>query len=781
MFRNYIIVAIRNLIRQKLYSLINILGLAIGIALFVMIALFIADEFNYDRFNLNYDRIYRLEHGEWCILGPAYGPLVQEGVPQILATTRVDVAYGDTRVVRIGEKLTKLEKTILVDTSFFDIFTFEFISGDPATALQNPYSILLSEEVAGFLYGDENPVGQTLRYDNRFNLQVTGVYRIPGNFHLTARAIAPFELLADIHGKDYMKVLGSWNYNTYVLLPEIHDKNEVESEIRQFFYRRFEDQPRFLELVDRFHLRPFGEIYFAHHLKYEMGVKHGNISNLRIFMIVAVFILLLACINFINLSTARGALRAKEVGLRKVIGSHRRQLILQFLAESVVTVMIALFLALLLSELLLPEFNKLSGSNLAVELGGSNLLIAILLSVLLGIAAGFYPAFYLTAYNPITVLRGEKNRGKSAIFFRRILIVLQFAISIVLVIGTLTVQKQLMFMKNKDLGFRKDHVIWFRLSRSFENREDAFRQTLLQYPYVKAAGLSYRIPGEIGWQETIQVNGENRQFTFWPVTAEYLDMMGIEFAEGRNFDPHSQTDRDSTVILNEEAVRFFGFENPLQEKLKSPYINGNVIGVVKDFHFNSVQHQIGPLVMCWRPGALNVMNVRFADNEASLAIAMLEKEWQHISPDYPFEYAFLDDSIEMLYGKEEQFGKSFMYFSILAIFIACLGLFGLASFTTVQRTREIGVRKVFGAEEHTVVMLLVKDFMRWVLIANLIAWPVAWLAAERWLETFSFRIVQSPWIYVAAGLLALSVAVATVSAQALRAARANPVDALKYE
>lgn len=781
MLRNYILIAFRNLVRQKLYSVINIIGLAVGIALFTLITLFIIDQLSYDKFNENFNRIYRLEYGEWSILGPAYGPLVEEGIPSIIAASRVDMMYGRSKVIRVDDKLTKLEGLILADTGFIDIFSLEFLSGDPSTALTNPNSILLSEETARKLYGDQNPMGRSLRYDNRFNLIVKGVYRIPGKFHITANAIAPFMLLTELYGQEYLADYGSWNYNTYTLLPEEHNQSKVEEEVRQFFYNHFADDSQRQHLAEGFFLRPLKEIYFANHLKYEMDVKHGNLQNLKLFFLVAMFILLLACINFINLTTARGAMRAKEVGLRKVIGSHRTQLIFQFLSETILVALMSLVIALLLIEMLLPEFIRMTGSQLSFNYGIENLAIMIVAVILVGAIAGIYPAFYLTSFDPIMVLRGEKTKGKAAVFFRRFLIVLQFGISIVLITGTITIHRQLAFMKEKNPGFDKENIIWFQLSRSFNNKEETFRQMLLQYPFIKDAAISHQIPGHVKWQESIRVNGEIKQFTFWPVTPEYIDMMGFEFTEGRNFRAGSQADHEHSYILNEEAVRFFGWENPLEENFDSQYLEGRVIGVVKDFHFNTLQQPIGPLVLVWRPRALNMMNVRFAETEMDKVLGILQTEWEKISPDFPFEYAFLDESFDQHYKKEEQFGRTFIYFSLLTIFIAGLGLFGLSSYTTVQRTREIGIRKVFGAGENAIIVLLIKDFIRWVALANLIAWPFAWYAIEHWLEMFPYRINQSVWIYLSAAILAITIAIATVGMQALKAARANPVDSLKYE
>lgn len=784
MFRNYILIAFRNLVRQKLYSIINILGLAVGISLFCLIMLYVADQYSYDRFNENYDRIYRLELGEWALTSPSAGDHVYRNVPGIIAFSRVDVMHGRKNPVRADDKLLRLENLIFADTMFFDIFTFEFIHGDPNTAMGSLHNIILSESTARFLFGTDDVVGKTMRYDDRITMVVSGVIRDPNNFHLPFNAVASILLLPEYYRqKDYLQSLGEWNFNTYFLLPHEHDAQAVKNEITNFFRELYKDHGRISSMELDFSLRPLGEIYFAHTIKHEAGVKHANRQHVNVFALVAVFILLLACINFVNLATARASSRAREVGLRKVLGGQRSQLITQFLSESVLTVFIAFAVAMLFMELLLPWFNNLAQTSISLSTVIHPVTIPVILAgiILIGIAAGFYPALYLTSFQPATVIKGEVTRGTKGAMARKILTLFQFTISIALIAGTLIVYEQLGFMKNKSLGFDKEHVVWFTLDRHTYNKKDILRERLLTYPDVLAISAVNQPPGRITWQESEVIDGAGRQYTYMLTDPEYIDMMGIEVLAGRNFNRDYATDEQQTYIANEEALRFFGWHEPHEEIIGREFRNGRIIGIVRDHHFNSLQQPIAPLVYAWHESWTRTMMVKISGSNISETLGNIQQEYSSLAGEQAFEYTFLDESFDRLYHKEEQFGKVFSSFSLLAVFIACLGLFGMASYATLQRKREIGIRKVFGANEHKIMGLLVKNFVNWVLLANLIAWPLAWYATERWLATFPYRIDQSIWIYLLAAIIALIIAAATVSIQALKAARENPVDSLKYE
>lgn len=784
MFRNFILIAFRNLVRQKLYSIINILGLAVGISLFCLIMLYVADQYSYDRFNENYDRIYRLEMSDWAIMSPSAGDHVYRNIPGILAFSRVDVMHGRKNQVRVDEKNFRLENLIFTDTMFFDIFTFDFIHGDPSTAMGSLHNIILSESTAKFIFGTDDAVGKTMRYDDRISLMVSGVVRDPDNFHLPFNAVASILLLPEYYRqKDYLQSMGDWNFNTYFLLPNEHDVRAMEKEITGFFRNLYKEHGRISSAELDFSLRPLGEIYFAHTIKHEAGVKHANRQHVNVFALVAVFILLLACINFINLATARASSRAREVGLRKVLGGQRKQLMAQFLSESVLTVFISFVLSLLITELLLPWFNNLAQTSITLHtiINPYSILMIIAGIFLLGITSGFYPAFYLTSFQPASVIKGEVTRGTKGAMARKLLTLFQFTISIALIAGTLIVYQQLSYMKNKNLGFDKEHIVWFSLNRHTYNKKDVLRERLLSHPDILKITAVNQPPGLVTWQESEMIDGSTRQYTFMHVDPEYIDLMGIELLAGRNFSRNYATDEQQTYILNEEALRFFGWHESHEEIIGREFRNGRIIGIVRDHHFNSLQQPIAPLVFSWHESWTWTVLVKISGSNVSKTLGNIQQEYSSLNEEQPFEYTFLDESFDQLYRSEEQFGKVFSSFSLLAIFIACLGLFGMASYATLQRKREIGIRKVFGAAEHKVMGLLVKNFVNWVLLANLIAWPLAWYATERWLLSFPYRIDQSIWVYLLAAVIALIIAIATVSAQAFKAARANPVDSLKYE
>ena len=784
MFRNYILIAFRNLVRQKLYSIINILGLAVGIALFCLIMLYVADQYSYDRFNENYKRIYRLEMGDWALMSPSAGERVYRNIPGVLAFARVEAMIGRSNHVRVDDKLLRLENLVFADSMFFDIFTFEFIHGDPANALGSLHDVILSESAARSLFGTDDAVGKTLRYDDRIPLVVSGVIRDPNNFHLPFHAVAPILLLPEYYRqKDYLQLLSDWNFNTYFLLPHEHDIPAMEMEITNLFRSLYLDHGRISSMELDFSLRPLGEIYFAHTTKHEAGVKHANRQHVNLFALVAVFILLLACINFVNLATARASSRAREVGLRKVLGGQRRQLLAQFLSESVLTVFIAFVAGLLIIELLMPWFNNLAQTNISLhdQINPASILMVVAGISLLGIAAGLYPAMYLTSFQPAMVIKGEVTKGTKGALARKMLTLFQFTISIALIAGTLIVYEQLGYMKNKNLGFDKKHIVWFSLNRQTYTKKDILRERLLSYPDIIAISAVNQPPGRITWQESEVIDGIAKQYTYMLADPEYLEMMGIELVAGRNFSRNYATDEKQTYILNEEALRFFGWHGPYDEIIGREFREGRIIGIVRDHHFNSLQQPIAPLVYAWHESWTWAMMVKISGSDIAKSLGNIQQEFSSYAGEQPFEYTFLDESFDRMYHKEEQFGKVFSSFSLLAVFIACLGLFGMASYSTLQRKREIGIRKVFGATEHNVMGLLIRTFVNWVLLANLVAWPLAWYAAEGWLSSFPYRIDQSIGVYLVAAFIALIIAVVTVSVQALRAARANPVDSLKYE
>ena len=780
MLQNYIKTALRNIIRNKGFSFINIFGLAIGIALFVLIMLYVQYEYSYDHFNENKDRIYRLETGEWGILGPAYGNDIRLNFPEVENTVRID-ARERNPVVKIGDTRTRLEYLILADPSLFDVFTYPLVHGDPGTVLNDPFSIVLTETTAQRLFGTSNPVGETLHLFNRWDMTVTGIMKDIEKSHMRIHAVAPFELLIRLSGNpDFLESRGDWNFQTFVLTQPGQDIPALETKITEFYAGILAE----FNVQREFHLRPLTDIYFADDVVYEIGSLHGNKNFVHIFIAIAFFILVIAGINFINLTTAKGAIRAKEIGIRKTIGGHRRQLIIQFLSESIVISLFAFIAAVAIIELILPRFNTLLATNITVDYFGDPLLMFGFITgvFVVGILAGLYPAFYLTAYDPASVIKGEVTKGKNAARLRKVLIVFQFSISIILIIGTIVIYNQLGYMKTKDMGFEQERIVHVRLNSDLTGQWDAFEYELISHPGVTGITRGNALPGYVGWQESWRIDEELKQFTFLPVDPEYMEILGLELVKGRNFSWDRLSDRENTYILNETAVSYFGFDDPVgKEFYIEPYGTTRIIGIVKDFHFRSLHTPIGPLVLTWRESALSQAVIHISDGDLGGTLAHIHNTWNRFSPEHPFEYHFLDDSIMRLYESEERFGNIFLSFSVLALLIACLGLFGLASYMTQQKTKEIGVRRVLGSSVSQIVLLLTKEFTRWVIVANIIAWPVAYYGMNRWLENFAYRIDIHVSIFIVSALIALLIAVATVGYQTVKAAMANPIESLRYE
>ena len=780
MLTNYIKTALRNILRNKGFSFINIFGLAIGVALFTLIMLFVQHEYSYDQFHENKDQIYRLETGQWGVLGPAFGTDLKTNFPEVDNTVRID-ARERNPIVKIGDNRFHLEHMILADPSLFEVFTFPLIQGDPATLLNDPLSIVLTESTAGRLFGESNPIGETVNLFNRWDLTVTGIMQDVERSHIRINAVAPFEFLVRLTGTpEILQSRGDWNFQTFALIKPGHDIQALEQKISDFYAAIFAQNT----MQREFHLRPLTGIYFAADVVHEIGSLHGNKNFVHLFIAIAIFILIIAGINFINLTTAKGAVRAKEIGIRKTIGGHRRQLITQFLSESIIISFFAFAIAVVIIELMLPRFNYLLATDVTINYFGNPLLLFGLVCgvFIVGILAGLYPAFYLTSYDPASVMKGEVTKGKNAIRLRKALIVFQFSISIILIISTLVIHNQLEYMKTKDMGFEREHIVHIRLNRDIWSQWPVFENALISHPHINTVSRGNAIPGYIGWQESWKVDEEFRQFTFLPVDPDYIDILGLEMIRGRNFSWDREADKKDTYILNESAVTYLGFDDPVgKEFYLEPYGTTRIIGIVKDFHFQSLHSPIGPLVLTWRESALSQAMIRISGRDISGVLGFIRETWNDFSPEYPFEYHFLDDSLNRLYQFEERFGNIFLSFAILALCIACLGLFGLASYMTQQKTKEIGVRKVLGSSVSQIVLLLTKEFTRWVLIANIIAWPVAYFGMNRWLVNFAYRVDVQVSIFLASAIIALLIAVITVGYQTVKAAMANPVESLRYE
>lgn len=801
MFKNYLKIAVRSLSRYKVYSFINLAGLAIGMTCCFLILLYVRKELSYDRFHEKADRIYRLawldEHPQTRTPHPMAQAMAQD-FPEVENAVSLSPLWGAgltrrTFSMRHGDRRFDEQNVLSVDTTFFKIFSFPFLKGDPATALQQPFAIVITERTAQKYFGNEEALGKVLRLDNEVDLKVTGVVQnVPAASHFHFDFLVSYVLLKTREAGSYYTWADFGHYN-YLLLAPGADPEALAAKIPMWLEKYLDlPQEALAELRagrDRFELQPLTDIHLRSHLAWELE-PNSDIATVYLFTAIAVFILLIAGINFMNLATARSATRAKEVGVRKVLGAGRAQLVGQFLGEALLLSVAALALAIALVELLLPVFNALSGADLAMNYSGQPLFFFGMLAVALGtgIFAGSYPAFFLSAYQPARVLKGETAAGVRSARLRRLLVIVQFALSIALIAGTAIVSSQLNFLRTQKLGFDKEQILVLRLKHQpMREQYENVKTELLRKPEVLRASAVSNVPGGRFNGNPIQWRPEQgeRGVMQARVDHDFFATLDIPMAAGRAFQREMATDADSAFILNEAAARLFDWDAAVGQRLTwfddDNTRSGRVIGVARDFHFQSLHTRIQPLLLCLGQRAFNYMLVKIAPSDVPGTLAHCQAVWKKFDPEFDFEYSFLDDDFEQLYRAEERIQALFGYFTLLAIFIACLGLFGLASFTIQQRTKEIGVRKVLGASVASVVGMLMKDFTRLVLLANLFAWPIAYLSMNLWLRDFAYRAPLSPWTFVLAGTLALLVALLTVSFQALKAALSNPAEALRYE
>ena len=785
---NYFKTTVRKLKRHKGYSAINIAGLAIGMAICLLILLWVRDELSYDRFHANSRHIFRItseNHTGGRIDASAgspapIGPTLKEIFPEIRRYTRVQsgwtgwfLHYGDINFME--------ERLAAVDPSFFEVFPFPFIKGDPKTALLERHSIVLTKTLAAKCFGDEEPLGKTMQISDS-DMTVTGVIEDPPhNSHLQFDYAFPAVNMTDWRSSR----LDSWKYDqfaTYILVHENTRISELGKKILDIVknYDSEANLKLFLQPLKDIHLHSAGMNSWM-----VVYPNPGNIDYVRIFSVIAACILLLACINFMNLSTARAGTRVREVGMRKVSGADRSDLIQQFFGESLVLAFLSLILAVLLAEFLLPAFNLLSGKSLSLDLTAGPEIILGLLAVALvtGIVSGSYPALFLSSFQPVKVLRPsvryDTGRGGA---LRKVLVVSQFTFTVVLIIGTVVIHSQLRFIQNKDLGYDKDNIMTFASYGQYDENYPASRGELLQNPNI--LNVCRAFPPGPGHDGNTEVTWEGKDpavevmFFNEAVDYDYLDTFGMSMAEGRFFSPKFPTDTEN-YIINETAVKAMGLDNPLGKKLTYREASGTIIGVIKDYHGGSLHRKIEPKVITYSPGGFFVcVKYRGAENKV---IGFLKEKWDKFVPGCPFQYRFLDESIAAQYETEHHIGRIFQYFSGLAVLIACLGLFGLASFSAERRTKEIGIRKILGASASGIIFSFSKEFAKWVLLANLIAWPAAYWIMFAWLQRFAYRIDLDIKIFMLSAAASLAIAVITVSYQSLRTALANPVDSLRYE
>jgi predicted permease len=786
MIKNYLKVALRSIRRHKGFSFINIAGLAIGLACCLLITIWVLDELSYDKFHENAANLYRVEEDQHYSERIFYVYVTPYPLGPALKTEIADIIDA-TRVVWPGGVLFKYEDNTFfedngraVDPSFLKMFTFPLVKGDKNTALDSPFSAVISEDLAEKYFGEDDPLGKVITLNNQYKFTVTGVLKnIPHNTYLQFDFLVPYEILKRT-GQTREEDFGSNSIYTFVQLADGTPAEQVNQQISGFIKTKLPESRTELRLM------PFSKLHLHEFFGYEKGA--GAIQYVYIFSIIAFIVLLIACINFMNLSTARSANRAKEVGLRKVVGAIKGHLIRQFYGESVVYAFIALIFAAGIVTLLLPAFSNLSGKELSWGVAGIETILVGLLGITLftGFVAGSYPAMFLSSFQPARVLKGSLFSGSGGSLFRRILVVVQFALSILLIIGTAVVYQQQGYIKSMRLGWDREHLVYIPLRADTRKSYNVLKQELVRNPQVLNVTGTSQLPTHIGSNSAgAEWEGKDPEFSiligFNSVDFDFTETLKIEMAEGRSFDKEHTSDLSRSWIVNEEVAKLMSKDSVIGEGFNFQGIDGTIVGVMKNFHYQTLKNKIEPIAFAVNQDYLNYMIIRIPPENIPSSLGIIEKTWKRVIPTYPFEYRFMDERFDMMYRTEQRIGTLLKYFAILAVFVACLGLFGLASFMAEKRTKEIGIRKVLGASVAQIARLMCREFFLLVIVANVIAWPTAYLVMRKWLQSYAYRTDLGFFVFIGAMLLALFVAILSVSYQAIRAARANPADSLRYE
>jgi putative ABC transport system permease protein len=803
MVRHFFQTAWRNLLKRKFYSLINITGLAIGMASCILITIYIHHELSYDQYHTNRNRIYRVLQtfrtvqpgeslpppapGDFWVWGCApVGPALQADFPQIEKVVRFMSPVSI--LLQRGDKRFQQENLLFMDSTAFDLFSWKMVQGDPHTALTAPNSIVLTRTVARKLFGGENPVGKTLLADNQLNLVVSGVMEdVPSNSQFSFNGLISMSTARN-QRSDIFNMWGYVDFYTYLLLKEKTSIEPLEKQAASFL-KRHNSQDKgyaiaFEKMTDA----------YLHSAAIRQPGPTGSMLNVYLFSCIGIFIMLIACINFMNLSTARSLERAKEVGVRKVLGVRHSSLMWQFLFESVLLSLAALAIAILLANACVPLVGKLSGKEFSDTHFLTPLRIAYMLvfAVSVGVLAGIYPAWFLSAFRPVSVLKGKFNPGSEGISLRKSMVVFQFSLSIALIAATAIVYTQMRFVDRHDLGFQKDQMVIlnFEGDGKVEEQIEFVKKAIASQPGVVSVSASRAVPGEFLPNATTQMQGPGRQMVtqipfIYEIDFDFIPTYRIPLVAGRAYERSYRTDSAQSMVINEAAARLFGYANPADavgKKFDQWGRTGTVIGVVKDFNFRSLHQAVEPLTLRYGyPDVLNRISVSIKGENIAATIDHLKKTWERVAPQRPFLFHFLDESFGAQYEADRHFGQLFSLFSLLAIGIACLGLFGLSTFMAQQRVKEIGIRKVLGSSVMGIVLLLSKDFIKLILIAVTVAIPICWWTMNKWLEGFAYRITIGPVIFVEAGMIALAIALGTISWQSFKAAMANPVRSLRNE
>ena len=806
MIRNYIKIALRNMHRHKGYSFINISGLAVAMACFILIFLYVQYELSYDQYHENYNQIYRIvceDRGrmymnsfEWAQTHPAVVYHAKQEIPEIWAAVRF--LFRNEVPLAVESNRYLVDNLYFAEPGLFDVFSFHLLKGDPKTALEDRRAILLSESMAEKFFGGREPLDQTIRMDGAHDLKVTGIFKdIPGNSHFTMDFIVPYRLREVLYGSD----INTWEgmCYSYVLLSDDADIGALEQKLDEFPDRYFyENEAQKENRRLKYHLQPISRIHLHSHLNFEIQ-PNNDIKFILGFLSIAFLILIIACINYMNLATGRASQRFKEVGVRKVFGAGRRHVLSQFLSESILFTMSALVVSIMIVYLTLPYFSAFIERPLSFHLMSKFTFLLGLCGLLffVGFTAGCYPAVVLASLRPIAVLKSNFRINLRGVSLRKILVVTQFTISTILIVGVLVVREQLHFIRSTDMGYDREQIVVVTVrDENIYDKMETLKTELMRHDRIEAVSLSSNLPCHMDYSLRIHWPGMPDDFhqmmNFAFVDYDFIDLFGIELLEGRNFSRNYSTDADGAYIVNQAAQNVLGWESPVGREFDHydfmntrRFITGKIIGVMKDFHFLSMHNRIEPLYLMLnlRPEVMNrsYLSIKMRQEDIPMTLGYIEEQMDKFSPVYPFEYRFFNSVLDSAYREERRIEQMVHTFAGIAIFIACLGLFGLASFTIRQRTKEIGIRKVLGSSVVSILFLLSRSFVKCVLIANVIACPVGYYIMQRWLNGFAYRIPLSWDVFVFSGLLTFMSALLTVGYQSIKAALSNPVDSLRYE
>ena len=806
MTKNYFKVALRNLIRYKGFSLINIASLAIGITGCMVIALFVTDEWKYDKSIPDAKNIYRIYEQRKdnnnityaACTPPTFTSFLKQQYPEVEASARM-LMSGDKFLMNVGDKKEYEEKGCFVEPSFFQIFPLTFIKGDRATALNSPKSIVISEDIANRYFGNEDPIDKTIKLD-KDTLVVKGVLaKLPEHFHLDFHYL--ISLSAARIPKERMEKWTWSQFYSYVKLKPGTDvqqlQNKFQGHVKKDIFPTLTQEGStflpFFQQLKNIHLQSADFIY-------DNAIR-GNETYVKALTIIALFVLAIACFNFINLATARSFRRAKEIGVRKVVGADRRQLVFQFISETVLLSLLSVIISTVIAFLVVPSLNSFTGKSIVFNPISHPLLALLIIAggIVIGILAGIYPAFILSGFQPVKVLKNIKLTGSgSTPWLRQALVVVQFALSALLIVSAIVVYRQTNFLNNKDLGFNKEQIVYFQMRGDVEKKLETFKTELLQSPNIVSVTSGYGLPGDQFAGDGVIIKtkeGEKEHSAnVFIGDPDYIKTLGIKLIAGRDFSKDMSTDVAEAFIINETAVKEFGYETPgkaigqpiswdewepkdTTQKVKK----GKVIGVVKDFHYKSLHEKVTASVIQLYPQVTFKVAAKLKTGDIKNTIAYINTVWNKFSPDYPLDYKFMDETYGKMYNSEEKLARLLWIFTLMAIFVGCMGLFGLAAYSAEQRVKEIGIRKVLGASVAGIITMLSKTFLKPVLIASLLAFPVAWWAMNKWLENFPYRVSISWWVFALAGIIALVIALITVSFRAIKAAITNPVKSLRTE